>query len=254
MCAAASSGRDDDDDSTLWCADGDEPNSVPWHRIDPRYEATEEDAVEDGALLELLSPAWRILLLSDGSVTRHLRLLCPRLRQTRLECLRQGPVPSPSETGASASRLGMPNDCDLIDGPMVQREVLLHISRGDFFADDHYLDAELNDGELAKDGDVPMVYAASWWSSDDFRRYMVDGSSPMWSNLRSGNVELYREVRRVYMGDNEELAAIFGCEGPFWGRHYIFWHDQKPMTVVYEVFNPALERQLGPAKPGVEYL
>jgi hypothetical protein len=26
------------------------------------------------------------------------------------------------------------------------------------------------------------------------------------------------------------------------------------MTVVYEVFNPALERQLGPAKPGVEYL
>ena len=57
-----------------------------------------------------------------------------------------------------------------------------------------------------------------------------------------------------YMGDNEELARIFGCDGPFWGRHYIFWHDQKPMTVVYEVFNPALERQLGPAKPGVQYL
>ena len=122
---------------------------------------------------------------------------------------------SSEETGVSASRLGMPNDCDLIDGPMVQREVLLHISRGDFFADDHYIDAELNDGELAKDGDVPMVYAASWWSADDFRRYMVDGSSPMWSNLRSGNVELYREVRMVYMGDNEELAAIFWCEGPF---------------------------------------
>ena len=72
--------------------------------------------------------------------------------------------------------------------------------------------------------------------------------------MRQGNVELYREVRRVYMGDNEELARIFGCDGPFWGRHYIFWHDQKPMTVVYEVFNPALERQLGPAKPGVQYL
>ena len=238
----------------LWCADGDEPNSVPWHRIAPRYEATEEDAVADGALLELLSPAWRILLLSDGSVTRHLRLLCPRLRQTRLECLRQGPVPSPSQVGVPAAGLGMPDDCDLIAGPMVQREVLLHISRGDFFADDHYLDAELNDGELAKDGDVPMVYAASWWSEDNFRKYMVDGSSPMWSNLRQGNVELYREVRRVYMGDNEELASIFGCDGPFWGRHYIFWHDQKPMTVVYEVFNPALERQLGPAKPGVQYL
>ena len=94
------------DDDVLWCADGDEPNSVPWHRIAPRYEATEEDAVADGALLELLSPAWRILLLSDGSVTRHLRLLCPRLRQTRLECLRQGPVPSPSQVGAPAAGLG----------------------------------------------------------------------------------------------------------------------------------------------------
>ena len=45
----------------------------------------------EGPLLDLLSPAWRIMLLSDGSVTRHLRLLCPRLRKARLECTRQGP-------------------------------------------------------------------------------------------------------------------------------------------------------------------
>ena len=95
-----------------------------------------------------------------------------------------------------------------------------------------------------------MVYAASWWSEDNFRKYMVDGSSPMWSNLRQGNVELYREVRRVYMGDNEELARIFGCDGPFWGRHYIFWHDQKPMTVVYEVFGSRASGSSGTPSPG----
>jgi chorismate lyase len=42
---------------------------------------------------------------------------------------------------------------------------------------------------------------------------------------------------------------VFRTKGPFWGRHYIFWHGGKPMTVVYEVFNPRLENALGPAKP-----
>ena len=58
-----------------------------------------------------------------------------------------------------------------------------------------------------------------------------------------------REIRKVYMGDNAELEEIFGRPGPFWGRHYIFWHENRPMTVVYEVFNPMLEQQLGPAEP-----
>jgi chorismate lyase len=96
---------------------------------------------------------------------------------------------------------------------------------------------------------VPAVYAASWWSSDTFAEFMSDSASPMWSNLRSANVELYREVRRVYQGDNKALEEVFGTTGPFWGRHYIFWHAGKPMTVVYEVFNPRLENALGPAKP-----
>ena len=43
----------------------------------------------EGELLDLLSPAWRIMLLSDGSVTRHLRLLCPKLNCTMLELVKQ---------------------------------------------------------------------------------------------------------------------------------------------------------------------
>ena len=68
---------------------------------------------------------------------------------------------------------------------------------------------------------------------------------PMWSNLREKNVELYREVRRVYQGENAELERVFRTKGPFWGRHYIFWHGGKPMTVVYEVFNPRLKTHSG---------
>ena len=229
------------EERALWCADeGDADASIPssarWHRLQTRWEADEETAME-GDLLDLLSPAWRILLLSDGSVTRHLRLLCPRLTRTRLECTRQGPVGTFESAGGAAA---VPEDVALIQGELVQREVLLRVGEdGD------------GDGDGDADGvsSTPMVYAASWWSRETFDRYMTDSAEPMWNNLRSQNVELYREVRRVYMGDRPELEAVFGKPGPYWGRHYIFWHKGAPMTVVYEVFNPALERQLGPAKP-----
>ena len=43
------------------------------------------------------------------------------------------------------------------------------------------------------------------------------------------------------------MCRKFGEEGPFWGRQYFFWHDNKPLTLIYEVFSPALQRLLGPA-------
>ena len=39
----------------------------------------------------------------------------------------------------------------------------------------------------------------------------------------------------------------FGEAGPFWGRQYIFWHDGKPLTLIYEVFSTSLQRLLGPS-------
>jgi chorismate lyase len=203
-----------------------------------------------GELLDLLSPAWRIMLLSDGSVTRHLRLLCPKLACTTLECTRQGPIGTFSSSGGIDA---MPADVALIEGDLVQREVLLRISRerDDGVCDDGVCEGG-DDSGMEKNDDgktVPAVYAASWWCSRTFERFMTDSKSPMWTNLRSQNVELYREVRRVYQGDNKELERIFNCPGPFWGRHYIFWHQGAPITVVYEVFNPRLEKQLGPSSP-----
>ncbi len=37
-----------------------------------------------------------------------------------------------------------------------------------------------------------------------------------------------------------------GDEGAFWLRHYLFWHDHKPLTLIYEVFSPYLRKYLGP--------
>ena len=47
----------------------------------------------------------------------------------------------------------------------------------------------------------------------------------------------------------DKLPAVcraFQASGPFWGRHYVFWHNGKPLTLIYEVFSTALEQYLGP--------
>ena len=80
------------------------PSSSGWHKLNTLWEADEESAMR-GELLDLLSPAWRIMLLSDGSVTRHLRLLCPKLQCTQLECVRQGPIGDFASAGGARAML-----------------------------------------------------------------------------------------------------------------------------------------------------
>ncbi len=47
--------------------------------------------------------------------------------------------------------------------------------------------------------------------------------------------------------EDNAVCRQFGEEGPFWGRQYFFWHNDKPLTLIYEVFSPSLQRLLGPA-------
>lgn len=89
--------------------------------------------------------------------------------------------------------------------------------------------------------DAPaLVYAASWWRAETIDTYLRDKSMPIWVSLSQGKVQVFRDLRRVYKGHSQELEAVFQEAGPFWGRHYIFWHDGQPLTVIYEVFSPRL--------------
>ena len=64
---------------------------APWLRLEPRWEAAAGDA--GGGPLDAASAAWRLLLLSDGSVTRHLQIVTGERRlqgswQALLRCQR----------------------------------------------------------------------------------------------------------------------------------------------------------------------
>jgi len=164
-----------------------------------------------------LSPAWKMTLLSDGSVTRHVELLTGRA--VRVECLEMREVES-WDSMSSLDSVALPRDALEIAGPVLQRQVLL------------YSEAE---------PDHPLVYAVSWWNKTKAEAFLTDVKSPIWVNLSENKTELYREVKALYRGKSEELQGVFGCGGQVWGRHYCFWHAGEPLTVIYEAFSNKLD-------------
>eukprot|EP00890_Picochlorum_soloecismus_P002384 jgi/Picsp_1/3146/NSC_05986-R1_ycf21 gene product len=93
------------------------------------------------------------------------------------------------------------------------------------------------------------VYATSWWQEDVVNMYLRDKEKPIWVSLSSERTELYREILEVAYGHCPILERHFGCAGPFWARTYVFWHNKKPLTVIYEIFSPKLSEFLGPSQP-----
>lgn len=66
-------------------------------------------------------------------------------------------------------------------------------------------------------------------------------------HMEPSPVFLLLQVQYVYHGHNQHIEELLQCKGPFWGRQYFFWHDGRPLTLIYEVFSPRLEQFLGPS-------
>ena len=149
--------------------------------LTPQPQGTEAAALCPGTPLDSLSPAWKVLLLSDGSVTRHLQLLTGavvdvvrRESEGRATESQQGtgeggappivltpfpPIfpPSPSfqdvldmtemPPGPGPGAPALPPTAVLLAGPLLQRRVLLR--------------AAAPPGAPAGPA---LVYAASWWN------------------------------------------------------------------------------------------
>ncbi|NEO51833.1 MAG: DUF98 domain-containing protein [Okeania sp. SIO3B5] len=184
----------------------------PWYSLAPLWQGGEE-AVRQGLPHSQLSPAWQILLLGDGSPTRHLQLLTTE--PTEVDVIDMSPI-----------GMNLDNAPDLINalpGPRLRRQVWLRTTSGQ-----------------------RLAYAASWWEASHVDEYLQNRSLPIWASLARLRTELYRDVQGIYYGHSRELELAFGQLGPFWGRHYLFWHHGQPLTLIYEVFSPYLRKYLGP--------
>jgi chorismate lyase len=156
-----------------------------------------------------------MLLLGDGSPTRHLQLLT-------------GEATAVDVIDMSITNSVPPEAIDYIGEPRILRQVWLRTVSG-----------------------KRLAYAASWWAANQVDQYLENRSLPIWDSLSQLHTELYRDIRGLYCGYSEQLAQNFAQNGPFWGRHYLFWHNQRPLTLIYEVFSPTLRQYLGELNSGM---
>lgn len=183
-----------------------------WYSLTPLWEGGEE-SVKSGLPHSQLAPAWQMLLLGDGSPTRHLKLLTGETIE--VDVLDMSLIAMDQD--------GAPQQIEIIPGPRIRRQVWLRTASGQ-----------------------RLAYAASWWDANLVDDYLQNRALPIWDSLSRIHAELYRDVQGLYYGHSPALEQAFDQSGPFWGRHYLFWHSKKPLTLIYEVFSPYLQKYLGP--------
>lgn len=89
-------------------------SDAAWRSLsDIVWEGSEADALLESSPLAREHPLWRLLLLSDGSVTRHLQLLTGS--SVTVDCLSMEPVPSDDSQ--------LPLAVAELEHPLLQREV-----------------------------------------------------------------------------------------------------------------------------------
>ncbi|NES93675.1 MAG: DUF98 domain-containing protein [Desertifilum sp. SIO1I2] len=189
-----------------------------WHALQTIWQGG-ESVVQQGLPHRQLAPAWQILLLGDGSPTRHLQLLTGE--PTEVDVIDM------SHIGTDLD--GAPRQIQMVPGPRLRRQVWLRTASGQ-----------------------RLAYATSWWEASHVDEYLQNRNIPIWASLARLRTELYRDVQGLYYGHSAALEEAFDQQGPFWGRHYLFWHHGRPLTLIYEVFSPYLTKYLGSTQLEIE--
>jgi chorismate--pyruvate lyase len=188
------------------------PPTELWPSPLPLWQAAPE-AVAAGLGGELSGP-WRLLLLGDGSPTRHLQSLtgiAVDVEVIAMEADNGQPQEAPPEVAE-------------LDQPLLRRQVWLRC------------------------GNQTLAWAESWWNQGEAERHLQERNQPIWRSLTAKRAELYREVDGLALVAAPLLEEGFGHSGPYWSRHYRFFRGGRELTVIREVFSPALERWLGPTQ------
>ncbi|MBO8240986.1 DUF98 domain-containing protein [Prochlorococcus marinus XMU1412] len=161
--------------------------------------------------LPKISGPWKLMLLGDGSPTRHLQLLTNQ--ETKIKLISMQLDPLSTQEG--------PTELNQLNGPLIRRQVWI------------------------KSNNKNLAWAESWWNADQVSENLKAKEEPIWKNLTQDRSELFREVDRISLVNAKWLEDQFCFKGPFWSRNYRFFRDKKPLTIIREVFNPNLETLLG---------
>ncbi|MBD2178655.1 chorismate lyase [Pseudanabaena sp. FACHB-1998] len=186
-----------------------------WNRIEePMWQGSEED-IRKGLPFNLLAPTWQMFLMGDGAPTRHLQLLTQSAISVDVVAM----------TAIGDDDDQAPADIAAIAAPRIRRQIWLRSQQtGEVFS-----------------------HATSWWSEATMQKYLKDPSLPIWVSLNQKYTELYRDLKGIYKGRCPNVAETFGSSelDTYWARHYLLWHGGEPITMIYEIYSPAIGKYLG---------
>ena len=151
------------------------------------------------------------MLLGDGSPTRHLQLLTKKETKVKLIGMEIEQL----------SKEDAPEEINQLKKPLIKRQVWI------------------------ENNDITLAWAESWWNTEQVRLSLTNTKEPIWKNLTKDRSELFREVDAISIVNSLWLQKQFNYSGPFWSRNYRFFRNKKPLTIIREVFNPAIEKWLG---------
>jgi len=174
------------------------------------WKASKENVLS-GKGNQKLSGPWQLMLLGDGSPTRHLKLLTGHEVAIKVISM-----------AMENNKDGIPEEVNELEPPLIRRQVWLTC------------------------GELTLAWAESWWNYQEAEKHLQNKNQPIWKSLTQGRSELFREVDGLALVNANWLKLEFQEEGPFWSRHYRFFREQKELTVIREVFSPKLEEWLGP--------
>ena len=167
-------------------------------------------AGRDEAVLAELPPAWRLLMLQDGSATRSLTLLTGETIVAELANV--------SEVTGDPSA---PPELTLLGRPHLRRSVVLKTRSGTLIS-----------------------YAVSWWNKSDYEAFLKNPTLPIGTNMRQARTEYCREMCSLFLAEGPALTERFHAEGPFLGRHYVMRHNDRPLNVIVEIYAPSIAYHL----------
>lgn len=150
------------------------------------------------------------MLISDGSPTRHLQLLTGD--EVEVDLITMQP-----ETELPPQ---CPNGVQDLVAPYLRRQI------------------------WKRCGGQTVLWAESWWNQQTAQEHLHDPHTTIWHNLMRDPVELRRDIDQLGQVQDEQLQKHFGRTGPFWTRSYRLFKGGQVLTVIQEVFSPALEGYL----------
>lgn len=164
----------------------------------------------DEAVLAELPPAWRLLMLSDGSATRSLTLLTGEAIAAEVK-----------EASVVGDDRNAPPEVTMLNKPHLRRTVMLKTVSGTI-----------------------VSYAMSWWNQQDYDTFLKNPALPIGTSMKNAQSEYCREICSLFLASGAALDQRFRSEGPYLGRHYVMRHGNRPLNVIVEIYAPAIAYHL----------